>query len=163
MTELEKIKELTPKFQLSILNNVNIIDNILLEIICVDVTKDAKDIRKRIKFGNHYEKRSFQKKIDLVKVILETNHPNILKKHPKFFDELAFVKRYRNSLSHSSIHWERETDEKNVKLVLHHRTIKKQVRLSRRQMLNIMKKAEKCTDDTRKIFSLIGKTKGLRF
>ena len=38
-----------------------------------------------------------------------------------------------------------------------------QKRLTKRQMQRIVKKIEKCTDDTRKIFSLIGSTKGLRF
>jgi len=163
MTELERITELTPKFQYTVLININIIDSIITEIICVDVTKDAKDISKRIEFGNYFETFGFQSKLDLLKIILKTNHLDILKKYPDFFSELGDVKKWRDSIAHSPIAFERDSNENNARLILGHRKIKKQKRLTEKQMLSIMKKAEKCTEDTRKIFSLIGMTKGLRF
>jgi len=163
MTELERVKELTPKFQLTVLNNINIIDSTLLEIICVDVTKNAEDIRKRIGFGNYFEKLGLQSKIDLVKIILESNNPDIFKQFPNYFDELNNLKVYRNSIAHSSIAFERDSNEENAKLILQQRKIIKTKKLSEKDMLDIMNRVTKCTEDTRKIFTLIGKTKGLRF
>ncbi|MBM2818804.1 MAG: hypothetical protein HW410_486 [Nitrosarchaeum sp.] len=41
--------------------------------------------------------------------------------------------------------------------------LEKQKKLSERQIHGILKIVEKCTNDTREILRLIGKTKGLRF
>jgi len=163
MSELERIQKLTPNFVYTVFVHTNIIDDMITEIICVAITTDAKDILKRIEFGNYFENFRFQSKLDLLEVILKTNHPDILKKYPNFFTELADVKKWRDSIAHSPFAFERDSDEKNAKLILGHRRIKKQKRLTEKQMLDIMKKVEKYANDTREILRLIGKTKGLRF
>lgn len=163
MSEVERISKLLPKFVQTVLVNMNIIDNFLLEMISVEITKDAEDIEKRIQFADYFEKSRFQNKVDLLEIILKNNHPDIFEKFPNFFTELNHMKEYRNAIAHFTIHFERDSDEKNAKLVLHHRKINKQKRLTEEEMLEIMQKVVKCTEDTRNIFTLIGKTKGLRF
>lgn len=163
MNEVDRIKILAPNFYFTVVNYINIIDTTILEIICVAITTDAKDIVKRTEFGNYFENFKFQSKSELLEIILKVNYSDILKKYPNFFANLVEIKKWRNSIAHSPVHYERDSNEKNAKLVLHNRKIKKQKKLSEKQMLEIMKKVEKYTDDTREILRLIGKTKGLRF
>lgn len=163
MTELERIKELTPKFQLTVLGNINTIEQFINEIIDVDFTKDPKDIYKRVEFFKYFEQLNLHSKIDLLKIILKVNHPDIFKKYPNFFVELGDVKKWRDSIAHNTITYERDSTEKNARLILNHPVIKKQKKLSERQMQGIMKKVEKCTEDTRNIWISVGMSKGLKF
>jgi len=163
MSEVARISELLPKFLQTVLVNMNHIDNVILEMISVEITKDSEDIRKRLQFLDYFEWLGFQKKVDLLELILKNNHPDIFKKFPRFFTELNELTQKRNKIAHYSIHFERDSNEKNAKLVLHHRKIKKQERLSETEMHEIMQKVAKCTEDTGKIFTLIGKSKGLNF
>lgn len=163
MTDVEKIQELVPQFYFTVMNNTNIIDNLLLEIISLDIPKNPKNIKNRIRFANFFEKLGFHNKIELVKIILQTNYPDIFQKYPNYFQELSDVKEFRDSIAHLPIHFERDSNEQHAKLVFHHRIIANQKRLTKRRMEGIMKTVKKCTDDTRKIFTLVGKTKDLRF
>ena len=164
MTELERVKELTPKFQLTVLLCANRIETVITEMISVEVCKKPKDIYKRVEFFNYFEDNfRLQYKIDLLKIILKNNHPGIFKKFPNYFNQLNEVKKIRNSIAHSEVQYERDSNEKNAKLILHHPRIKKQMKLKEKQMLNIIKKAEKVSEDTRKIWILVSKSKGLRF
>ena len=76
MTELERIKELTPKFQLTVLGNINTIEQFINEIIGVDFTKDPKDIYKRVEFFKYFESFSLKSKVDLLQIILKVNYPS---------------------------------------------------------------------------------------
>ncbi|MEX0764725.1 MAG: hypothetical protein WD033_06135 [Nitrosopumilaceae archaeon] len=160
MSEVQKIKDLTPQFQFVVLINSNIIEQILTQIICVEI---AKDWSKSLDFVDYFEKLRFSNKIDLAKIILKNNHPKILKNYSNFFAELENVKKWRNEIAHNPIAYERDSNEQNARLVFGHKEIIKQRRLTEKQMRSIMKKAEKCTLDVRNIWTLIGKTKGLSF
>jgi len=162
-SELERIKDLTVKFHYNVFVYTNIIDGTLLEILSLELTKEAHNIRKRIAFGDYFENFTFQEKIDFLKVILDTNHQGILKKFPDFFAELGDVKKWRDIIAHSPVAFIRDSNEENARLILSHRKIKKQKFLTERQMQGIIKKVKKCNSDTRKILSLIGKTKGLNY
>jgi len=71
MTELERIKELTPKFQLTVLSSINRIETMIAEMISVDFCKEADDIYKRVSFFNYFEDNlRLQNKIDLLQTIL---------------------------------------------------------------------------------------------
>lgn len=163
MNEVDRIKALVPHFYFDVVNGINIIDNTIRVIIGVDLAKDAKNIQKRIKFELYFEEFAFQNKIKLLKIILKENYPEIIKKYPTYFVELGHVKGYRNSIAHSPIHYERDSNEKNAKLVIPNIIFAKQQKLTVRQMRGILKTVEKCTNNTREILCLIGKTKGLKF
>ena len=126
MTELERIKELTPKFQLTVLTGINGIETMVTEMISVDFCKEAQDVYKRVKFFNYFEDNfRLHSKIGLLKIILENNHPDILKEFPNFFEELDEIKQIRNTIAHNEVQYERDSDtEENASLVLHHPRIK---------------------------------------
>lgn len=163
MSEVDKIKALVSDFYFTLVNNINIIDFTLPEIISIDITEDPKDTSKRVEFIKYLHNLNFENKIQLLKIILKTNHPDILRTYPNYFGELSSVKVYRNAIAHSPIHYERDSQEKHAKLVLEHIKIKDSKYLSERQMQGILKVVKRCTDDTRGILKLVGKTKGLKF
>ena len=163
MTEIEEVKELTPKFLLGVLSNINRIESMITEMISIDVSKKPKDIYKRVEFFKYFEQFNLHSKIELLKIILKNNHPDILKKFPNFFDELSEVKKMRNSIAHNTVAYEADPKGEKAKLLLQHPIIKKQQKLTKRKMQGIIVKAEKISEDTRKIWSLVGKSKGLRF
>jgi|SaaInlV_200m_DNA_6_1039755.scaffolds.fasta_scaffold03508_4 hypothetical protein len=163
MSELKRIQELTPKFQGTILSTVNSIETILNEIIAVDITHDPKDIYKRVHFFKYFENFGLQNKIELVKLILTINYPKILEKFPLFFTELGDVKKMRDTVAHNYIAYEADPQGEKAKLLLEHPIIKKQRKLTERQMQGLIKKVEKIIGDARKIHKLVGKTKSLNF
>ncbi len=165
MTKLDKIKELTPKLILTVLSNINRIETIITEIISVDFCNQAHNIYKRVEFFNYFEDNlTLQPKIDLLKIILENNHPDILKMFPNYFNDLEEVKQVRNKIAHNEIQYEWDsTFDTTASLILHHPRIKRQKKLNEKRMLEIIEKTEKVSADTRTIWVLIGKTKNLRF
>ncbi len=163
MNELEKIRELTPEFQGMILSNINIIEQMLNETIAFDICNDPRDIYKRVEFFNYFENFNLQSKIDLVKIILKNNYPRILKKFPLFFTELGDVKKMRDTIAHNTIAYEANSKGENAKLLLSHPIIKKQRKLTRKNMIGLMKKVEKIREDTKSIWSLVGRENGLNY
>jgi hypothetical protein len=163
MTDLDRIKKLTPEFRLTILSNINQIETMITEMISVDFCKNANDVYKRVEFFNHFEKSTLQNKIDLLKIILRNNNPTIFKQFPNFFIELGEVKKMRDSIAHNTVAYEADPQGGHAKLLLHHSIIKKQQDLTERKMKGLMKKAEKIMQDTRKIWILVGNTKSLNF
>jgi hypothetical protein len=164
MTELERVKALTPKFQLTVLLGVNGIDTMITEMIGVDFCKEADDIYKRVDFFNYFINSTINLKIDLLKIILKNNHPEILAKFPNYFADLEEIQQMRNSIAHNTVAYERDSSTgENASLILHHPRIKRQKKLREKQMLEVIKKTEKVSEETRKLWILIGKTKGLKF
>jgi hypothetical protein len=163
MSELDKIKALVPNFYFDVVNGINVIDSTIRVIIGVDLTRDAKNPEKRVEFELYFDQVGFQNKIRLLKIILKENYPDILKKYPNYFAELGNVKGYRDSIGHSPVYYERDSNEQNAKLVIPNIIYKKQKKLSKRQMDGILKTVEKCINDTREILRLIGKAKNLNF
>jgi len=135
----------------------------ITEMISVDFCKEAKNIYKRVEFFKYFEQFNLQSKIDLLKIILKNSHVEIFNQFPNFFIEFGEIKKMRDSIAHNTTAYEADPQGEQAKLILHHPIIKKQKKLTEKQMLGIMKKAEKCVKDTRKILSLIGKTKELNF
>lgn len=174
MSELQKIKDLTPHFYFDIMNNSNIIDEILVQIICVEAVKNWS---KNLDFVNYFEKLGLENKIKLAKIILKHNHPDIFKKYSSFFRDIEDVKKWRDDIAHRPIEYQRDSNEQHARLVYHKkeipdprkfterqwRIIQWQRGLTERQMQGIMKKSGKCVKDVREIWTLIGKTKNLRF
>ena len=165
MTKVDRIKELAPKFQLTVLSGVNRIETMIAETISVDFCKQSEDIYKRVEFFKYFEDRlTLKPKIDLFKIILKNNHPDIMKKFPKYFDDLEEIKGLRDTIAHNETQYEWDsTFDTTANLILHHPIIKRQRKLSENDMLDMMKKTEKVSNDTNEIRIWIGRTKGLRF
>ncbi|MGI9566912.1 MAG: hypothetical protein ACR2LL_07870, partial [Nitrosopumilus sp.] len=106
MTEIERIREMTPKFQGTILSTINSIETALNEIIAVDITREPEDVCKRVHFFKYFENFGLQNKIKLTKIILTINHPKILEKFPIFFTELGDVKKMRDTIAHNYVAYE---------------------------------------------------------
>lgn len=165
MTELERIKELTPKFTLDVLSNINRSETMITEMISVDFCKDASDIYKRVNFFNYFSDRvTLQPKLDLLKIILENNHPDVLKQYPDYFTEIDQIKQIRNKVAHNTIAYERDAETgENASLILANPRNKREKKLREQDMLDIIKIAEKISKNTKEIWVLIGKSKGIRF
>ncbi len=163
MTELERIKELTPKFQGTILSTINSIETVLNEIIAVDITHDPRDDYERVHFFKYFENLGLQNKIELTKIILTINYPKILEKFSIFFTELGDIKKTRDTIAHNYVAYEADPKGEKAKLLLEHPIIKKQRKLTEKQMLGLMKKVQKIRDDTQKIHVLVGIANGHKF
>ncbi|MGI0064006.1 MAG: hypothetical protein ACREAJ_02110 [Nitrosopumilaceae archaeon] len=143
MNELEIIKGLTPEFQLTILQNVSRVEQYITEILSIDAAKKPEDIYQRASFFKHFDEYMLSRKIKSLKIIMQNNYPEVLEQFPNFLPELMVVKRMRDSIAHSTIAYERDSNEAD--------------------MQEFMTKAKKLTEDIKKILSLIGKSNGLRF
>lgn len=163
MTELKRIQELTPKFQGNILSTINSIETTLNEIIAVDITHDPKDIHKRVHFFKYFENLGLNNKIELTKLILRINYPKIFKSFPIFFTELGDVKKMRDTIAHNYVAYEADPKGEKAKLLLEHPIIKKQRKLTEKQMLGFMKKVQKVRVEAQKIHKLVGKENALNF
>lgn len=164
MTEYERIKDLTPKFQLAVLDSINHIETMITEIISIEFCKEADDIYKRVNFFNYFEDRfRLQPKIDLLKIILQTNHDKIFEEFSDYFENLAKIQEMRNIIGHNTIAYEQDpTTGEKAKLILHHPRIKRQRKLSEQDMHEYIRESEELTKVTRKMLSMIGKSKNLR-
>lgn len=68
--------------------------------------------------GDWLYKLGFQNKIDLLKIILEINHPDILKNKKDYFTQLGDVKKHRDSVAYSPVSYEHDSSGKNERLII---------------------------------------------
>lgn len=139
------------------MTNTIIVEERLTNIICMTIAKQRSDIEKLL---DYFERFGFDNKVELVKIILECNHPEILQKYPEMFTQIGQIQYWRNRLAHLNRHYEMDSEGKNAKFVLHHRKIAKQERLTEKKMRGIMSMAEKCNIDVAGVEMSVAKEKG---
>jgi hypothetical protein len=154
----DKIRTLSKEFSFDIITRTIIIDEWLSIIICLE---SIKDWSKHAKFLNKLDHINLDKKIDLVKTVLEINYPKILQKYPEIINQISKVQFWRNRLGHYNRHYEMTEDGNNPMFVLHHRKISKQKRLTEEEIKKIMSDTQTCQNDVIAIAKIIGKEKGV--
>jgi len=153
------IRESSREFSFNVVTYSIQLEEIMTNIICLELSKDWLEMES---FEDYFDKVSFENKINLAETILKNNHPKTLKKFPKIFANVRQVKKIRNQLAHRNRHYEVNPQGKNAKFVLHHRKIKKQIRLSEKEMTKQIEKIEKCLNDMHKVQDLFAKDFGYK-
>jgi len=162
MDQLQKIRELTPLFQGTILSNLNRIEVALTEIIAVDITDNPEKIENRVEFFKYFEDMTLERKIELVKIILDINYPSISQGFADYA-ELNDLRNLRNKIAHNYVAYEANSNKTKAYLLLESPIIKKKIKLSEKQMRGFMKKSEKVVKDTTFIHKSVGQLNQLMF
>ena len=154
-----KIRQVSKEFSFNVVTYTIQLEEILTMIICLELSKDW---MKMPSYMDYFENMAIERKIDLAKIIITINHPKILKKFPKIFNEIKDIKELRNKLSHRNRHYLMNYETKDGKFVLSHRKINKAIILTEEQMLKETQKIEKCFENMHKLLNLFGKDFGIR-
>lgn len=154
-----KFRQMSKEFSFNVVTRAIQLEEIMTTIICLELSKNW---MKMEPYMDYFDNIGLDNKIDLSEIILKTNHPKILKKYPKIFENVREIQKLRNKLVHQNRHFEMNSDEVYTDFVLYHRKIKKQVKFSEKQMLQYNQKLRESVGAMRRILDMFGKDFGLK-
>ena len=153
----KKTRELSEKFVFTILVYSITIENHLTMIIASEFTKD----RGKTHFIKYFDKSTFERKIDLVEIILKVKYLNVFQEHKKTISQIRQIKDIRNKIAHYTRSF--VDNQKQTKFVLSPTITKvKQDKkglwvgidvkeYSVKEMKGLMKMVEECDSNVRKL------------
>jgi hypothetical protein len=155
-----RIRELSEKFQFKIFIDSNMIDRFLTEIISMELTTKWSSLTE---FLYYFGDVAFRRKIDLFKIILKNNYPNIYKKYPSIFTTLGEIKKIRDRIAHDQLTY--DTAEGLIifspMVVRYDKNYEtNETKLSEKKIMSLMRMSEKCKERIRELRDLIGKASG---
>jgi len=156
----KKIRDLSENFQFKIIVNSNMIDQFLTMIICTELTKKWNSMTE---FLDYFEEVAFKRKIDLVKIILKTNYPEIYKKYSGIFTTLGEIKKIRDRIAHDQLTY--DTSEGLIifspMIVRYDKNYEtNETKLSEKKIISLMQMSEKCKEKIKELRNLIGEANG---
>jgi len=158
----EEMKKTLPDFERGVISTLNHIEIQLTEIISVDICEEPKIVEQRADFFKYFDEMVLERKINLVKLILKNNYPNILKKYPDYIANLHNLRTIRNKIAHNTRTFTKS--ENKIWLTLSHPVIKKSSEdITLGKMKGLIKKSEKVATQTQEIRKSIGISNKLKF
>lgn len=160
----QKTRELSDSFRAKILVYAIGIEQQLTIIIISRFTKNPLEM---VDYTLYFEKTSFERKIELVKLILKSTCPNLLKEYKITLQQLNQIRDIRNRLSHH--HSSYAYDGKSTDFVLSPNVVrlkknnngfwvgKNDKKFTVKEMKGLMKMVEKCDSKIREIVEKIPK------
>jgi|CXWL01.1.fsa_nt_gi hypothetical protein len=155
-------RKISDSFRAEILVYAIGIEQQLTTIIIDRFTKNPREI---VEFIHYFEKTSFERKIELVKLILKSNYPHLLQEYEKTFVQLNQIRDIRNRLSHH--HSSYDYDGKKTVFVLSPNVVKLEknkkglwigtndAKFSVTKMKGLKKMVKDCDSDIRKVVKII--------
>lgn len=158
---INSIKKLSEEFQFKIFVYSSNIDRDLIIIICMELIKKWSDM---VNFIDYFQEVAFSRKIELVKIILNSNYPEIYKKYSTIFTQMGQIKSIRDKIAHFIPSYSTNGDGSETSYVLSPMIVRidehKEEKFSEMKMQGLMRMAEECSKTIREITVSIGKTHG---
>lgn len=161
----QKTRKISETFRAEILVNAIVIEQHLTTIIIDRFTKDPKEI---VDFILFFEKTSFERKIELVKLVLKSSYTHLFKEYEKTFIQLNQIRDIRNRLSHHNSSY--EYDGKKTIFVLSPNVVRlgknkkglwvgtNDAKFTTQKMIGLVKMVKECDSDVRRIVDKIKNT-----
>ena len=158
----QQTRQVSDMFRAKILVYAITIEQHLTAVIIDRFTKNQ---REKVNFILYFEKTSFERKIELVKLFLKANYPHLFKEYEKTFILLNQIRDIRNRLSHHNSSY--ANDNKKTVFVLSPNVVKlaknrkgiwvgtNDEKFSIHRMLGLMQMVEKCDSEVREMVEKI--------
>ena len=137
------------------------------QLTTIIISRFTKNPLEMVDYILYFEKTSFERKIELVNLILKSDHPNLLKEYKITLQQLNQIRDIRNRLSHH--HSSYVYDGKSTDFVLSPNVVKlkknskgfwvgkNDKRFTVKEMKGLMKMVEECDSKIREIVEKITK------
>lgn len=162
----EQTKKISNDFILKILSYAIVIERHLASIIILQF--ETNDAGHSNDFLEYFDKASFERKIKLVKLILNAKYPYIMEEFKETLTQIDQIRGIRNNIAHLIQSY--ENDSHQTSFVLSPSVIRATVkngkftkinvkRYTPAKMVQLMKMAEKCDSDVRRMVEQVRQTK----